>query len=73
MTAGLIRGHGSRFYVEDLGTPNMVKNGRLARSILEQPWGAFVQLLSYKAEEAGGWVRMVPPHSTSQRAPHTEP
>ena len=45
----------------------MVKNGRLARSILEQTWGAFVQLLSYKAEEAGGWVRKVPRHNTSQR------
>ena len=67
LTADLVRRHGSRFCVEDLRIPNMVKNGRLARSILEQTWGAFVQLLSYKAEEAGGWVKKVPPHNTSQR------
>lgn len=45
----------------------MVKNHRLARAILEQNWGAFLALLTYKAEEAGGWVRKVPPRGTSQR------
>ena len=25
-----------------------------------------MSLLTYKAEEAGGWVRQVPPHHTSQ-------
>ena len=67
LTTDLVRCHSGRFYVEDQRIPNRVKNGRLARSILEQTWGAFVQLLSYKAEEAGGWVRKVPPHNTSQR------
>ena len=67
LTADLVRGHGARFYVEDLKIPNMVRNHRFARSISEQNWGTFVQLLIYKAEEAGGWVRKVPPHYTSQR------
>ena len=47
--------------------PNMVKNHAFARSILEQTWGAFVALLIYKAEEAGGWMRKVPAHGTLQR------
>ena len=67
LTADLVREHGARFYVEDLKIPNMVRNHRLARSISEQNWGTFVQWLTYKAEEAGGWVRKVPPHHTSQR------
>ncbi len=66
LTSGLVRGHGARFYVEDLKIPNMLRNRRLARSIAEQNWGTFVSLLTYKAEEAGGWVRKVPPHHTSQ-------
>ena len=66
LTSDLVRGHGARFYVEDLKIPNMMRNGRLARSIAEQNWGTFVLLLTYKAEEAGGWVRKVPPHHTSQ-------
>lgn len=39
----------------------------LSRPIHEQTWGAFVQMLSYKAEEAGGWVRKAPSHHTLQR------
>ena len=55
----------ARFYVEDLNILNMVRNRRLAPGISEQNWGTFVRLLTYKAEEAGGWVRKVPPHHTS--------
>ena len=67
LTAGLVREHGARFYAENLKIPNLLCNHRLARSISEQNWGAFIGLLTYKAEEAGGWVRKVPPHHTSQR------
>ena len=67
LTAHLVRDHGARIYVEDLKIPAMMRNRRLARSIAEQNWGGFVSLLTYKAEEAGGWVRKVPPHHTSQR------
>ena len=67
LTADLVRGHSARFYVEDLKIPNLLRNHCLARSISEQNWGTFVRLLTYKAEEAGGWVRKVPPLNTSQR------
>lgn len=45
----------------------MVRNHSLARSILEQQWGRFVEMLTYKAESAGGWVVAVDPRGTSQR------
>ena len=67
LTADLVREPSARFYVEDLRIPNLLRNRRLARSISEQNWGAFARLLTYKAEEAGGWVRKVPPHHTSQK------
>ena len=63
LTAALVRQRGERFYVEDPRILNMVRNHALARSILEQRWGAFVRMLSYKAEEAGGWVRNGSPAS----------
>ena len=68
LTAKLVADHGARFYVEGLKINNMLRGGKnLARGISEQNWGAFVSMLAYKAEEAGGWVRKVPPHNTSQR------
>ena len=67
LTARLVREFGNRFVVEDLAVRNMLKNHSLARSISEQSWGAFVRLLTYKAEEAGGWVAKVPAPYTSQR------
>lgn len=47
--------------------PNMVRTHHLARSILEQQWGSFFDIFTYKAESAGGWVRKVDPRNTSQR------
>lgn len=67
LTTRLVREHGARFYVEDLRIPNLLRNRYLSRSIAEQNWGTLVTLLTCKAEEAGGWVRKVPPHHTSQR------
>ena len=67
LTAGLVRDVSARWVVEDLEIGNMVRNHKLARSILEQQWGKFVELLTYKAESAGGWVTRVDPRGTSQR------
>ena len=67
LSAKLVRDHGARFYVEDLMINNMLRNRCLSRGISEQNWGAFVSMLAYKAEEAGGWVRKVPARNTSQR------
>ncbi len=67
ITAALVKDHACRFVVEDLKIPNMVKNRRLARSIVEQQWGYFVHCLTYKAESAGGWVVKVDPRNTTQQ------
>ena len=52
--------------IEDLQIQNMTKNPKVARSILEQNWGKFATLLSYKAESAGGKVTRVDPKNTSR-------
>ena len=52
--------------IEDLQIQNMVKNHKLARSILEQGWGKFANMLTYKAERAGGKVTRVDPKNTSR-------
>ncbi len=65
VTAELVK-QSNTFYIENLKVLNMVKNHRLARSILEANWGAFIQMLSYKAESAGGKVVRVDPQHTSQ-------
>lgn len=67
ITAALVQDHACRFVVEDLQIPNMVKNHSLARSIVEQQWGYFVQCLTYKAVSAGGWVVKVSPRHTTQQ------
>ena len=56
ITRALVKDHACRFAVEDLKIPNMVRNRRLSRSIVEQQWGYFVHCLTYKAASAGGWV-----------------
>ena len=65
VTAELVK-QSNTFYVENLNVLNMVKNHKLARSILEANWGAFMELLTYKAESAGGKVVRVDPQHTSQ-------
>jgi len=52
--------------LEKLKTKNMLRNGRLARSISEQTWGKAITLLAEKAESAGGKVVEVDPKGTSQ-------
>jgi putative transposase len=51
---------------EDLQTANLVKHHRLAKSIADAGWSAFLAILSCKAIEAGKTVVAVPPVHTSQ-------
>lgn len=70
----------ARFYVdnynliavEDLNIKGMVRNHRLASKILDASWGKFLQMLSYKAERAGGMVVKVNPRGTSKEYKHGE-
>jgi len=51
---------------EDLQVANMVTNHALARAISDAGWGAFIAILTAKAEGAGRTVIAVNPHGTSQ-------
>jgi putative transposase len=53
-------------YHEDLQVRNMVRNHRLAKSISDAAWEAFLTILSYKAACAGCSVIAVHPALTSQ-------
>ena len=71
LTTSLVKNYTSRFYVEDLRIENLTKKGKIYktginRSILDQTWGDFNEMLSYKAESAGGFVCKVSPKFTSQ-------
>ena len=71
LTSSLIKKHSSKFYVEDLKVRNMTVAGGsrktgLNRSILDQTWGDFNEMLSYKAASAGGFVSRVSSKFTSQ-------
>ena len=66
LTKDLVKNVSSTFVVEDLKIPNLIKNKHLSRSIIEQQWGRFIQMLTYKAERAGGQVMKVNPKFTSQ-------
>ncbi|KKK97569.1 hypothetical protein LCGC14_2651450, partial [marine sediment metagenome] len=52
--------------VEDLRTPNMLRNHSLAKSISDAGWGQFISILQAKAEDAGREVILVNPSGTSQ-------
>jgi putative transposase len=56
-----------RIVVEDLTIGNMVKNHHLAKSIMDASWGAFLDILTAKAESAGHEVIRVNPRFTSQK------
>jgi putative transposase len=53
--------------VEDLIILNMGQNHSLAKSIMDASWGAFLAILSEKAERAGHAVVRVNPRFTSQQ------
>ncbi len=65
VTAALVK-KTNCYYVENLHVQGMMQNHCLARSIAEQQWSTFVEMLSYKAASAGGWVCKVDPQYTSQ-------
>jgi len=52
--------------VEDLNINGMMKNHHLAKSIADGSWGAFLQMLGYKAKSAGIRFIAVNPSGTSQ-------
>lgn len=52
--------------MEDLKTKNMVKNHHLAKSITNQGWGMFKEMLSYKCEWYGKTLVTVNPKNTSR-------
>jgi putative transposase len=53
--------------IEDLHIRGMLKNHCLAKSIADAAWNQFAQVLTSKAEEAGGQVVQVDPRNTSKR------
>src|SRR5207342_3242354 len=53
--------------VEKLHILNLVQNHSLAKSISDASWGAFLDILSEKAERAGHAVIRVNPRFTSQK------
>jgi putative transposase len=53
-------------YSEDLRVRNMVQNHRLAKSISDAVWSAFLTILAFKAESAGKRVQAVESAYTSQ-------
>jgi putative transposase len=53
-------------YHEDLQVRNLVRNHRLAKSISDAGWSAFLSILSYKAACAGREISAVNPAFTSQ-------
>ena len=61
-----------RIVVEDLRVSGMVRNHRLARSILDASWAKFIEILEYKAESAGARVVKVPARFTTQTCSNCE-
>jgi putative transposase len=55
-----------RIAVESLNVQGMIRNHRLARAISDVAWSSFVEVLTHKAERAGGEVKQVSPNYTSQ-------
>ena len=64
ISASVVKRH-NRIAIEDLQVGNMMKNPKLSRSIAEQQWGRLADMLTYKAESAGGGVVRVAPLHTS--------
>jgi putative transposase len=70
----------SRFYinnydviaVENLNITGMVRNRNLAGKIHDASWGKFLQMLAYKAENAGRQLVRVNPRGTSRDYRHGE-
>ena len=67
ITTDLVKNQSNKFVLEDLDIQGMMKWKNLNRSIMEQTWNKFKHQLTYKAENAGGWVKKVNPKNTTQR------
>jgi len=52
--------------VEDLQVKNLARNSKLAKSILDAAWSAFINILEAVAVKRGVHVVKVSPHNTSQ-------
>ncbi|MGB3207075.1 MAG: transposase, partial [Crinalium sp.] len=52
--------------VEDLQVRNLARNSRLAKSILDAAWSAFITILESVAVKRGVHIVKVNPHNTSQ-------
>jgi putative transposase len=61
----LVRAYDTMYH-EELRVANMVRNQRLAKSIADAGWGAFLSILTFKAASAGKRVVAVGPAFTSQ-------
>ena len=70
ITTDLVKNQSNKFVLEDLDIQKMMKWKNLNRSIMEQTWFKFRYMLTYKAENAGGWVKVVDPKNTTQRCSH---
>lgn len=61
----LVRGY-DLIGVEDLQVRNLARNSKLAKSILDAAWSAFITILESVAVKRGVHVVKVAPHNTSQ-------
>lgn len=52
--------------IEDLKVANMIRNGKLSKSISDVGWGYFRQFLEYKSKWYGRELRVVNPRNTSK-------
>lgn len=53
--------------VEDLSIKNMMENFYNSKNMADASWGKFIQLLCYKAENAGGKVEKINPKNTTKQ------
>lgn len=56
----------SMIAIEDLKVSNMVRNRHLSKSISDVSWSSFINMLAYKAEEAGCQIVFVNPNNTTK-------
>jgi putative transposase len=64
-STNLVREYGKLVF-ENLNIKGMVKNHKLAKHISDCSWNRLIQLVQYKAEEAGVEVVLINPRNTTQ-------
>lgn len=65
LTAALVR-QSTTYYIDNLNILDLVENRKLSRSILESNRGTILEMVTRKAESAGGEVGKVDPQDMSQ-------